>query len=400
MNSGKQVLLFSTLNPYPFWAGSENFWYDLVLDKRINSSWQFHIMLADSPVTRGKAVQLNAAGIKTSFYPHFNNSFIPRNFYRIIDKVRRRSVRTFPWYRAITQEKNSLVIFSVSTHIDLIDLNYAVQLCRKSDTPYWIILQHGYEDFFLTTQKDFDTVIDTATSAKRFIFISQRNRTVLERAIGQKLDNAFHSVNALSSDKIKDAFRFSVSDPVSTSGTARFFNLGRFAPKDKAQYLLLECFADRRWKERDWQLNFIGVSGFGKEYLTKLIRYYGLDKEKIKTMKHTENVFAEIVRNDVLMMPSMSEGTPFAMVESMACGRPAIGTPVGGIPELIEDGKNGWLSRTVAVDDIREKLEQAWVQRSEWKQMGEDARSFIQNNYNQENSFPALIELLHKDASL
>lgn len=397
MSPGKKVLLFSTLNPYPFWAGSENLWFDFVLDNRVNSKWQIHVMLADSPVTRKKAEQLDASGVKASFYQHHNVNFIPRNFYRIADKVSKKTVRTFPWYREITKEGYSLVIFNVSTHADLIDLNYAVQLCRKSATPYWIILQHGYEDFFLTSQKDIDTVIDTATSAKRFIFISKRNRSALERAIGQKLDNAFHSVNALTAMKIENAYRSSQSDPVSTSGTAKYFNLGRFAPRDKAQNLLLESFADDRWKSRDWKLSFIGVSGFVKDYLEKLMRYYGLDSGRIRIMAHTENVFAEISRNDVLMMPSMSEGTPFAMVEAMACGRPAIGTPVGGIPELIIDGKTGWLARTIAAEDISEKLEQSWAQRTEWKQMGENARLFITGNYNQEHSFPPLIELLRED---
>lgn len=397
MAVNKKILLFSTLNPYPFWAGSENFWYDFVNDKRVNSVFQFKIMLADSPVTRKKAEQLSSAGIKTAFYKHFNVDFTRRNLFRLRDNVSQRSVRTLPWYKEITKNKYDLVWFNVAGLADLAELAYAVQLCKNTNTAYWLILQHGYEDFFPAAPEEMARVIDVATSAKRFIFIAEKNRVSLERAIGQQLKNDFRSVNAIAAHKIAEGLQLSLDNPVGNNPTARFFNLGRFAPKDKAQHLLLESFAGDQWKGRDWQLDFIGVSGFGKAYLEKLIHYYGLSPEQIKVTTHTEDVFTEIVKNDVLLMPSISEGTPFAMVESMACGRPALGTPVGGIPELIIDGQTGWLSRTVDLCDISDKLEELWVQKDHWKQMGGRAQKLIGEKYNQEQSILQLSVMLDGD---
>ena len=96
-------------------------------------------------------------------------------------------------------------------------------------------------------------------------------------------------------------------------------------------------------------------------------------------------------------MPSLSEGTPFAMVESMACGKPALGTPVGGIPELIEEGKTGWLSDTVAVSGISEALERAWSHRGQWTSMGQEAAAFVAEQYNQQSSFEILLAKLQDD---
>ena len=44
-----------------------------------------------------------------------------------------------------------------------------------------------------------------------------------------------------------------------------------------------------------------------------------------------------------MLLPSFAEGLPVVLMEALALGRPAISTYLAGIPELIEDGVNGWL---------------------------------------------------------
>lgn len=46
---------------------------------------------------------------------------------------------------------------------------------------------------------------------------------------------------------------------------------------------------------------------------------------------------------DLLVVPSTSEGLPTVLLEAMVRGVPCLATPVGGIPELIVDGRNGWM---------------------------------------------------------
>jgi glycosyltransferase involved in cell wall biosynthesis len=331
----KKILLFSTLNPYPFWAGSEKFWFDVVTNLRGRQQFQFHVRLADSPVTRAKGALLSDAGVEVSFYKHFNVDFARRNIARLSDKVARREVKTRPWYEEIRSKKYDLVWFCVSTLQELFELEYAVSICKKLDLQYWISLQHSNEDEFLTNTTEMETMCNIASSARRFIFVSERNRRTLERAIGQRSENAFHSANTICISEFEEAKAISSGSPVRADRTARFFHLGRFAPRDKGQHLLLEAFGGESWKVRDWKLTFIGTNDLGRMYISKWIGLYGIDPKRIEIVPHIENVFSEIAKHDVLLMPSLAEGTPFAMIESMACGRAAMGTPVGGIPELI-----------------------------------------------------------------
>ncbi len=393
----RKVLIFSTLNPYPFWAGSEKFWFDFVSDSRAHADFKFHLVLADSPATRSKVTPLIARGVVVSFYNHFNVSPLRRNAYRLWDALRKCRFRTLPWYEQIKHARSDLVWFNVAGLADLVDLAYPVQICKKLSLPYWLVLQHSYEDFFFGSKLEIEAATEVATSARRFIFVAEKNRVSLERAIGVRLDNALRSVNSLSADEIRKAKEVAEKHPVDGYNRARFFNLARFSPKDKAQHVLLEALAAGEWKRRDWELSFIGVSDFGSFYLRKLAAYYGIDPNRIRFIPHTENVLSMIAEQDLLLMPSLAEGMPFAMLESMACARPALGTPVGGIPELVWENRTGWLARTTDVGDVQEAIERAWQNCLLWKQFGQNAQQHVELHHNQEKVHADLLRVLIED---
>jgi glycosyltransferase involved in cell wall biosynthesis len=84
---------------------------------------------------------------------------------------------------------------------------------------------------------------------------------------------------------------------------------------------------------------------------------------------------------DLYIIASRSEGTPRPAIEAAACGVPVISTDVGIIPELIEEGKNGFVvDRTYAA--IKNKLQWIVDNREILPELGENIRQKMVNEFN------------------
>ncbi|HMS40965.1 MAG TPA: glycosyltransferase family 4 protein [Pyrinomonadaceae bacterium] len=59
---------------------------------------------------------------------------------------------------------------------------------------------------------------------------------------------------------------------------------------------------------------------------------------------------------DIFVLPTYAEAMPMSVIEAMAAGLPVISTNVGGIPELVEDGENGFLFECGDVSVLAEKI--------------------------------------------
>jgi glycosyltransferase involved in cell wall biosynthesis len=60
--------------------------------------------------------------------------------------------------------------------------------------------------------------------------------------------------------------------------------------------------------------------------------------------------------HDVLLMPSLVEGSPLSLLEAMAAGTPAVAAAVGGVPDIVTDGRDGWLFRPMDPEDGAARL--------------------------------------------
>jgi glycosyltransferase involved in cell wall biosynthesis len=70
----------------------------------------------------------------------------------------------------------------------------------------------------------------------------------------------------------------------------------------------------------------------------------------------TPAISAALDESSLLVLPSRSEGLPRVAIEALCRGRPVLATPVGGVPDLIEDGVNGFLVGSLDPPDLAEAL--------------------------------------------
>jgi glycosyltransferase involved in cell wall biosynthesis len=54
------------------------------------------------------------------------------------------------------------------------------------------------------------------------------------------------------------------------------------------------------------------------------------------------------------------ENCPYSVIESLMLGTPVLGARIGGIPELIDDGRTGELFRSGDAEDLKNKIQALW----------------------------------------
>jgi len=84
---------------------------------------------------------------------------------------------------------------------------------------------------------------------------------------------------------------------------------------------------------------------------------------------------------DALALPSYSEGLPYALLESMAAGVPALATRVGAIPEVVADGVNGLLLEPRSAPEIAAAIQTLAEDRAALARMSEASRATIAARY-------------------
>lgn len=86
------------------------------------------------------------------------------------------------------------------------------------------------------------------------------------------------------------------------------------------------------------------IGGAENEELQFMINDLGLqDNVILKSRMPQRKVFSLMQEASLLLMPSLEEGIPNVVVEAMAIGLPVIGTDCGGMREVVENDKEGWI---------------------------------------------------------
>jgi len=84
---------------------------------------------------------------------------------------------------------------------------------------------------------------------------------------------------------------------------------------------------------------------------------------------------------DALLLPSANEGTPVSVIEALAAQRPAVATRVGGTPDVIRDGVDGFLVEVGDADALSDRLTELAADPERRARMGADGRERVLGRY-------------------
>lgn len=125
----------------------------------------------------------------------------------------------------------------------------------------------------------------------------------------------------------------------------------------KGQHILTDAFCRLAAAYPDWQLVFVGPGQTENcgDLIRDLARKHSLS-ERVRMVGQQEKVSDWLRRCSIFVQPSFQEGLPLALQEAMAAACPVVATRVAGNPELVFDGKNGFLVAAGDISAMKEKL--------------------------------------------
>jgi glycosyltransferase involved in cell wall biosynthesis len=153
--------------------------------------------------------------------------------------------------------------------------------------------------------------------------------------------------------------------------------------------------AERVCRELPGAVFLVAGSLYEREYseeVQKMIRSLGLEKN-VRLLGFVGDPVPLLKMSDAFCLLSRSEGFCNALLEAMACGVPSVVTRVGGNPEAIREGKNGFM---VAVEDdatAAERLLELLRNPERAVQIGENGRTSAQTQFSAETMIKRLISL-------
>lgn len=149
----------------------------------------------------------------------------------------------------------------------------------------------------------------------------------------------------------------------------------------KGQSLLIEAAAHLRDEGLDFRLVLIGA-GEELERHRQVVAERGLSQLVTLTgALPQEGVRAMLAKADLFVLPSFAEGVPVVLMEAMSMAVPCISTRVGGIAELIEDERDGWLIHSGDLEGLIATLRAALSDPGRLRQVGAAARGKIQAEF-------------------
>jgi glycosyltransferase involved in cell wall biosynthesis len=252
-------------------------------------------------------------------------------------------------------EKNKIQFDLIHSHFTW-SAGYAGARIKEEFSTPLVVTAHGYDIYSLPFKDDdwkekIEYVLNTAD---RIITVSKSNLACIEKL------NVSTPVTV-----IPNGFSRSLFSPCDLSECRKVLNL----PQDKKIVLsvgmlepvkghiyLIDALQHIIKKRKDILCVIVGGGGL-RGVLEREIRSRELENYIILAGSKPHNEISLWINAcDLFVLPSLNEGNPTVMFEALGCGKPFVGTNVGGVPDVIISDTFGLLVRPSDGEDLAEKI--------------------------------------------
>ena len=140
---------------------------------------------------------------------------------------------------------------------------------------------------------------------------------------------------------------------------------------------------------------YIAGDGPEKEEIQKIIKNKNLqERVKLLGFLNKEQVNEKISKSRFVVAPSIwYENCPYSILETLAIGKPVIGSQIGGIPELVKDNETGLLYNFDNIDELSKKMKILFGNKELAEKMGENAKQDAKNRFSKQTYYEKIINI-------
>lgn len=327
---------------YPNIGGVENYVYNIA--KRLTTKYE--IIIVTTNQDKNKISILNIDKIKIYKLPiQFTISNTPINLFWYFDLkkiIKRESPEIINIHLPVPFLSDLAGFIAKKRRISYF-VTYHSGSMKKEKGLFLNLLIYCYEKFILRSILKNSTKIITSGYAKEY----------LKKTFKELILNKIIPINPGVDLDLFRPFKIKKEEP-----KFKIVFSGRIDSTSfwKGQDYLFEAVVQLIKEGYNLQLNLIGEGNLVEDYKKKYQKY-SQNIQFLGKFKY-EDVPKELCKNDVLILPSITESESFGMVlaEANACGLPIIGSRIGGIPEIIQDNYNGLLVNPKNISDLKEAI--------------------------------------------
>jgi glycosyltransferase involved in cell wall biosynthesis len=265
---------------------------------------------------------------------------------------------------------------------------FAGFLARRLVKVPFVLTLHGYDiltepsiKYGVRLEKRFDSMIRKVLAEVDKVFVASEHVYKAAKSAGCPPEHLVLLPNGVDIERFNPRLDGSlIRKMLGVADRPVVFTLRWHEPKNGIEYLIRAV--PHVLREVPEAVFVIGSDGPLMGYHESLAENLGIDDHIMFAGRiPRKDLPSYYAASDLFVIPSVVEAFGLVTVEAMACGKPVIGANVGGIPEIIVDGVNGFLIEPKNPEKIAEKVVVLLENPKLRRKMGQNGRKLAEEKF-------------------